>query len=122
MDNIKDALLRMVRAARNAKRLQETYLKNGLDDNAAFQIYGDIADGIYYLIGEHTETFDDSATHRALTVPAFDDEHRVRLLMIEYKRNFPQQPAPRFMSREKMFENVRRVGGYSYQNPEGDWT
>jgi hypothetical protein len=40
--------------------------------------------------------------------------------MIEYKRNFPQQPAPQFMDRDAMRENVRKVGGY--MAPEGDWT
>lgn len=120
MENVRDALLRMVQAAMKAKRLQETYLKNEMNDNAPFQIYSDIADGIAQLIGEHTENFEDSVTNRALTVPAFDDEHRVLLLMIEYKRNFPQQPAPQFMDRDAMRENVRKVGGY--MAPEGDWT
>jgi len=119
MENVKDALLRMVQAAMKTRQLQETYLKNKLDDHAVFQIYSDIADGICQLIGEHPENFEDSVTNRALTVPAFDDEHRVLLLMIEYKRNFTQ-PAPQFMSREQMRENVRKVGGY--MAPEGDWT
>lgn len=120
MEHIKDALLRMVQAAMKTKRLQETYLKNGLDDSIPFQIYSEIADGISKLIGEHTENYEDSATNRALTVPAFDDEHRVLLLMIEYKKNFPQQPAPQFMDRDAMRENVKKVGGY--MAPEGDLT
>lgn len=119
MKNIEDALLRMVKAAMKAKKLMDSYVKVGLEDNELFQVYGDIAESIYKLIGEHTENFDDSVTVRALTVPGFDLEHRVRLLMIEYKRNFTQ-PAPHFMSRKEMFDQVKKVGGYV--SPEGDWS
>ena len=119
MKEIQDALLRMVRAGMAAKKLQETYLKNGLDDNPLLQIYGDVADAIYILIGEHTETFDESTTKCALTVPALDDEHRVKVLMAEYKRNHPEQPGPYFIDPLKMRESVRQNGGYVA--PEGDW-
>lgn len=119
MEEIRDALLRMVQAAMATKRLQETYLKNGLDDNPLFQIYGDVADAIYILIGEYTDTFEESTTHLALTVPALDDEHRVRVLMAEYKRNHPEQPRPCFIDTLKMRESVKQNGGYVA--PEGDW-
>lgn len=119
MDEIRDALLRMVQAAMATKRLQETYLKNGLNDNPLFQIYSDIADAICQLVGEHHETFEESTTHCALTVPALDDEHRVKVLMAEYKRNHPEQPGPYFIDPLKMRESVRQNGGY--MAPEGDW-
>lgn len=120
MENIRDALLRLVRAGMAAKRMQEAFLNGGLNDNPLFQIYGDIADAIYCLIGEHTDTFEESTTHLALTVPALDDEHRVRVLMAEYKRNHPDQPAPHFIRRDEMKDSVRKNGGYI--SPEGDWS
>ena len=120
MKEIQDALLRLVRAGMRTKKIQESYLKNGLDDSDLFQVLGDIADAICILTGEHKSTFEETTTYLALTVPAFDDEHRVRLLMNEYRRNHPEQPKPEFMGRDKMRENVRKVGGY--MAPEGDWT
>ena len=117
MEGIKDALLRLVKAARGAKELQESYAKVNLDDNPAFNIYADIADGIYCLIGEHTEKFEDSTTYAALTAPGLQDDIRVRILMSAYNRMHPEQPKPVIIDREKMKEQAAQ--GCGYMAPEG---
>jgi hypothetical protein len=120
MEHIRDALLRLVKAGVAIKKLQETYLQCGLDDDPLFNAYGEIADAICILTGEHKNTFEETTTHLALTVPGFDAEHRVRVLMAEYKRNHPEQPAPHFINRDEMRKSVKRNGGYI--SPEGDWS
>lgn len=122
MNEIQDALLRMVRAWRKANKLRESYLNSGLNENELFQVCAEISEAIYALIGEHSPTFAESITELALTVSGFDDEHRVRLLMNEYRRNHPEQPAPHFISRDDMRKSVKKNGGYLYETPEGDWT
>ena len=122
MKEIRDALLRMVRAGTKVKKLQEAYLKAELNDNMLYDIYGDIADAISAITGEKAEEFQLSTTCLALTVPYLNDEQRVNVLMGEYKNNHPEQPAPQFLDREKIWKDAGRKLGYSYQTPEGDWS
>lgn len=121
MDNVRDALMRMVKAYNNGKKMLEAYCAVGLNDNLIHEICIDIADGIYQLIGEHTEEWKDSVTSAVLTAPYLDDERRVGMLMAEYAKNFPVQPKPVFYTREQMKEDVKKTGGYLYETPEGDW-
>lgn len=122
MDNIKDALLRFVNSAMKIQKMQESSRELGLRDDNLFYVYGDILEGIYRLLGEHTETFDLSVTHVVMSTKSLPADRRVQLLMAEYKRNHPEQPNPQFIDPEKMRENVEKVGGYHYQTPEGDWS
>ena len=122
MKEVQDALLRLVSAGMKTKKLQESYLNNGLDDNDLFQIYGEIADAISILIGEREETFEETRAFMALTVPGLDDEHRVRYLMNGYRQNHPEQPKPQFPDREQMRRNVGKGLGYLFETPEGDWS
>ena len=55
MDYIRDALVRMVKAERQAYRLWDAINAAGYDDSSYFDIAGNIGDAIYCLIGEHTE-------------------------------------------------------------------
>ena len=120
MNEVRDALLRMVRSGLEVKSLQETYLKVGLDDGPLFGVFGDICDAIYYLIGEHKEQFTDSLTYLVMNAPILSEERRVEMLMAEYRKNFPEQPGPSLMSSDGMKELYERNGGY--MTPEGDWT
>lgn len=120
MNGIKDALLRMVTAAMNTKRLQEAFVDAGLKDNMVFGVYSDIADAIYHLIGEETETFESSVTSIALETPLLNTNRRVEILMAEYRKNHPEQPSPYIMSSDGLRELYERNGGY--MTPEGDWS
>lgn len=124
MQEIKDALLRMVSAGKKIKRMQEAYLKAGLDDNVLFDAYGDICNAIYNLIGETTEEYKGSTTDIVMnTSPFVTVERMVEMLMAEYRRNHPEnavQPKPDIMDSDGMKELYERNGGY--MTPEGDWT
>lgn len=123
MNGIKDALLRLVKAGREIKSLQETYLKVGLNDNPLFEAYGDICEAIYNIVGEHTEEFADSVTNLAMTTPMFTNERRTEMLMAEYRKNHPEapeQPKPNVCTTAELFKMFNENGGY--MTPEGDWT
>ena len=123
MENVRDALLRMVRAARDSKRLQEAFLDVGLKDNMIFNIYGDIAEAIYKLIGEHTESIEESVTNLVLTTPLLTEDRRVEMLIAEYKKNHPVQPIPLTVEQEEMRKMFKENGGYLLrETPEGDWS
>lgn len=94
MQNIKDALLRGVEACRELLKLHEAMEYCGYPENPFWKNYGTIADLIYELIGEHTETFEESVTFLALTAPYLTNERRVEMLYATYKKNFPDQPGP----------------------------
>ena len=123
MDEIKNALLRMVTSAIATKKMADAYLTVGLDDNTLHKIYGDICDAIYYLIGERMEDFSKSVTCLAVTAPFLTDERRAELLWSEYVRNHPfvhvDQPKPLTITREQMRHMTELNGGY--MTPEGDW-
>lgn len=122
MNEIRDALLRMIRTAMFLKKMSEAYTTLGLDNNPHHEAYGDMLDAIYYLIGEHMEEFDKSVTYLAATAPFLTDERRAELLLSEYIRNHQeqvQQPKPNTMERSEFRKMVKKNGGY--QTPEGDW-
>lgn len=120
MNEIKDAILRMVRAARQLKRLQEAYVDIGFNDAPVFQAYSEICDAIYHLIGEHVDAYENSVTNLVITTPMLTEDRRAEMLMAEYRKNHAEQPSPNLMSRKAMLELFDENGGYI--TPEGDWT
>ena len=94
MENIKAALQRDVEACRDLLKLHKVMEACDYKDNPFWNNYATVADGIYKLIGEHTDTFEESITHLALTTPYLTNERRVEMLMAEYRKNFPEQPRP----------------------------
>lgn len=106
MENIRAALLRGVKAARELLKASNAMKACGYDNNPFFDNYAKVADGIYYLIGEHTDTFEESVTYTALNAPILTDERRVELLLSVYRQNFGQpveqkQTAGDFMNEMK---------------------
>lgn len=122
MDDIRDALLRMYRVAKKSMNLEKSLEEIGYGGGLVNDIYAEAADAIYCLIGERTETFKQSVTYVVLHTVSLDEDRAVCLLLGAYKRNHPEQPNPQFIDPEKMQENVKKVGGYQYQTPEGDWS
>ena len=127
MNEIRDALLRMVRTAMFLKKMAEAYTVLGLNDNPHHEAFGDVCDAIYYIVGEHTEEFDKSVTWIAVNAPFLTEERRTEMLMSEYEKNHiacpatePKQPKPHTFSREECKGMCKKNGGY--MAPEGDWT
>ena len=88
---MEQALLRMLRAAERTKQMDDDLVKRGYSDSPYADIFGDIADAIYYLIGENTDRFEDSMTYIMLHTDAVTDHCKVSLLMDAYRKN---RPAP----------------------------
>lgn len=79
--DIEAALQRLVHAARKAFYLSEQLEALGYQDTPYSDLFGNIADAIYYLLGEKTETFDQSVTYHALYDDLLTNKERVRILM-----------------------------------------
>ena len=117
MNEIKDALLRMVKAARIANEMDGHLCRWG-GDNPYRELYCLMFDAIYHLIGEHTDKMEESVTHKMLTAPFLDDERRAACLAHIYEVN--HVTTPHTFEKDEMQENFRKNGGY--ETPEGDWT
>lgn len=85
--DIAETLARLVRTARNAFRADDCLTSLGFGQTAFEKIYGDLADAIYYLIGERSESFETSITHLALNAAHLSDDDRVSMLLAEYEKN-----------------------------------
>ena len=85
--SVYDTMIRLVRTARGCLKADEAMRGLGQDNSVFFGIYGDVADAIYYLINEQTETFDISVTWKTITDSSLSNEQCTRRLMKEYNRN-----------------------------------
>ena len=82
--DVQYSLTKMVKTARTALRLSEQLNKIGYPFLLLDEIYGDIADAIYYLIGENTIHFEDSLTFIVLNTDAITDDARITILLKKY--------------------------------------
>jgi len=119
MDDMRDALLRLVRAWTRTNTVLEAYIKVNLDSNMLFQTCGEIEESISILVGEAEKDLEDTVTHVALTAPILTEERRVEMLMAKYRENHPEMPAPHFFDRNDMRNSVKQNGGYLYETPKG---
>ena len=123
MKNVRDALSRMFKAHRLANKYAKVFEPY---DSPFSDIADDIADSIYYLIGEDTETFEESVTANVLGTSSLTVERAVALLEGEYKRNIRKatQPAPNTIEPDEFKQMFEETGGYMNRNfltPEGEW-
>lgn len=91
MQNVKDALLREVDVCREMLKLHDAFASCGYPENPYWDNFSTAADGIYKLIGEHTETFEESITYLVLTAPYLTNKRRAEMLYAEYQKNNPVQ-------------------------------
>lgn len=95
MQNVKDALLREVDVCREMLKLHDAFASCGYYENPYWDNFSTAADGIYKLIGEHTETFEESITYLVLTAPYLTNGRRAEMLYAEYQKHNPVQEAPK---------------------------
>lgn len=122
MSNIRDALLRIVKATRKIDEYRMAAQKIGLNDEFLYDAYGDLLDGIFALIGEKLVEpleFTDSITYSVMSDHGMSDMRKTELLMKEYARNFPEQPAPVLITEKERKQMFKESGGY--YTPEGEW-
>ena len=115
MDRNREALLRIYHAAKKAKEYSDLFAGYSTPYT---EIYEEIADAMYYLLGENTETFDLSTTYFVLNNKYLDEETAVGMLISLYERKSTVKPHT--FSKEEMAEMYRRNGGYIH-TPEGEW-
>lgn len=85
LNTIEKSLTRMVHAASTARTLDHGLLENGFSDTPYGRIFGELADAIFYIIGENANRFEDSLTFIVLHTDAITDEAKASLLMSKYK-------------------------------------
>lgn len=73
---------KIVSAGITAKKADDALKDLGYTDTPYFQIYGNIADAVYAMLGETTETYEQSITYKIMCCPAMTDEQRNELLAI----------------------------------------
>lgn len=78
---MKEALTRMVKIAMKCKELDKLHTALGYDNTPYFDLYGNAVDAIYFMIGEHTATLEESVTYRVLNTPGISVDERVKKLM-----------------------------------------
>lgn len=123
MEITRDALLRIVKAARAATRLAEDMNKllisQGRDTWADF-IEGELADALCEFGGEvlepHQDFIRDSHTMALLTDPDLSDEEVTAAFIGMHRAHHPEQPKPHFISRDEMQKQAN--AGYGYSAPE----
>lgn len=82
-------LMNMLKAARQAYSTDKALRDAGYKDTPYWEIYGYISDAIYNLLGEDTETFEQSITYAVLHSDTFNDHQRAMVLAYNYKQNRP---------------------------------
>ena len=70
----KKVFLHLVKAARDSLHLETTLANIGYSETPYFNLYGEIAEAIYAMLGENTDTFDESATAGILHDTCTPDE------------------------------------------------
>lgn len=128
----RDALMRVVKAARASIRLAETMNKLTVDGKSwtwADEIASQLADALFITSGEKLESgqdfFKDSTTMMVLTGDMSDEGVTNWFIMMDRIRKRldgkveVQMPKPNIMRVEKMTELYQQNGGYC--SPEGDW-
>ena len=89
--NSKKVLLHLIRAGRDAIHLEQTLNNIGYKETPFFNIYGEIADAVYEMLGEKTDSFDESMTYAAMhDIYTSDEQCAERLAdMVNQDINIP---------------------------------
>lgn len=127
MEISRDAIVRMIRAARNAAKLANDIrrIANVSDrNNAADEIAGDLADVLNKINGEQigiSDQFCDSRTYTWLFRSAMSDNEVADEFIRMAEENKPEMPRPNTMSRVGFEELLEKFGGYK-PTAEGEWS
>lgn len=127
MEIKRDALMRVIRAEREASALAELLRKmtrGGNSETKADTISDLLQVALSSMCGEtftgpDADFNDDSEVVKILT-SALDNEAAAAEIEKIWMRNCGQ-PKPHTMDREAFKKSVMQNGGYMYKKPEGDW-
>lgn len=82
---IEDAMTSLVRAAKEAQRMDQFMIQQGYGNTPYAQIYGNIADAVYHLLDENVESFGGSLAERVLEDPGLSEEQCAYILATHTK-------------------------------------
>jgi len=106
--NERKVLAHLVKAGRDALHLENVLTELGYKETPYYAMYGEITDAIYCLLNEETDTFDESATHKAMNDIYSTDTECADKLYDLYKRNSQLwNPLPHVP--ESVVETITRV-------------
>ena len=126
MELTRDALLRVVKAARTADRLAQDMKKLLVDENRwtwADEIAGFLKDALFLISGEKLPLeadFEKDSKVVGLLRGFESDTMVVSDIMQMAEENAPKMPKPSLMGQKDFRAMVKRYGGYS-ATPEGEW-
>ena len=83
---IESVFLNLVDAGMMAKKMDKAMQDAGFDDNPYFEIYGCVAQAIYYLLDEKMDNYEDSLADYSLSDKLHGREERVSFLMDAYNK------------------------------------
>lgn len=84
--DIQRSLEHLVKAWREAQKLNKALTNLGYSNTPYFELAGHISDAIYSLLGENTDTFDESITCIILTNELLSDLECADVLYHEHQR------------------------------------
>lgn len=89
--NTKKVLTHLIKAGRDALHLENTLSSIGYKETPYFNLHGEITDAIYTMLGEDTDSLEESMTYAAMTDIFTSDEQCAEQLapMIEPDFNIP---------------------------------
>lgn len=118
MSEIRDALLRMIRAWQQTNRMLDAFIAAGLESKSLTVARDQIGEAVSIIIGEKDADWEDSVTYTALSAPILSEERRLKMLMAKMEESY-RMPGPHFFDREKMAESVKKNGGYLFDHEKG---
>ena len=74
-----NVLEKIVTAGSTAKKTNDALRELGYPDSPYFHIYGNIVDALYMLLGEQTDTIDQSVTFKIMESTKITDQQRARM-------------------------------------------
>lgn len=83
----RSVLTKMVEVAMDSLALAKMFQSAGYDNSPYFDIHGKVADAIYCMLGENTDTFDESVTGLVLASNKITNAQRVDILSHHYRKN-----------------------------------
>ena len=72
--DMKHILTHLIRAGRDALHLEKMLTGLGYDSTPYYNLHGEICDAVYKILGEDTETFEESVTYAAMNDCLTSDE------------------------------------------------
>lgn len=124
MEITKDALLRIVKAARLSMSVAENMQRflTGKGRTWADEVEGELEDALFLLCKDHIpEGKDFSASQTMLLLNSDMSDSAVADWIVMMDKIRTKMPSPNLMSKEETKELYRKNGGYAY-TPEGEFT